>query len=176
MDMDKPTTDAQIKKYFPGINIIQYKDLANYNTFADLCNNAYRACLILYVNKAGNNMVSGHWNCLMLGDNGDLNLFDSYGDFFNDCNLILIGKNRKNYGEDEPLLSNLILKDNNINTVYYNNKPYQEKDGSQTCGRHCINRILHKNMNNNAYHKYMNTQKKKYNCRNYDELIVNLIK
>jgi hypothetical protein len=172
--INTPTTDAQIRQYFPDINIIQYSDLAKYSNFNELCNNPYNACFILYVNKMGNNYQSGHWNMLMCNDN-KLNLFDSYGDFFNDYNLILIGKNRKNYGENEPLLSNLILNDPSINEIHYNNKPYQQKNGSSTCGRHCIYRLMKRDLNNMQYNRHMNSLKKKMNKANYDELIVNLI-
>jgi hypothetical protein len=174
--MNSPLTDAQISQYFPGVNIIQYKDLMNYNSFADLCNNPYKACFILYVNNKSNNTVSGHWNLIFLDNNNNLNLFDSYGDFFNDCNLILIGKNRSQYGEGEPLLSNLILRDQSIDKIYYNNKPYQEKNGSQTCGRHAVYRLQNKNLNNEAYHRLMNKQKKKLGVKNYDQLVVNFVK
>ncbi len=174
--MNSPTTDEQINEYLPGVKIIQYRDLSKYNSFADLCNNPYKACFILYVNnKTPPNTLNGHWNCLMINNDGSLNLFDPYGDFFNDRNLILIGKNRKNFGEEEPLLSNLILNDDSINEIHYNNKPYQEKNGSQTCGKHCIYRVLNRDLNNNEYHKLMNKQKKKLKCSNFDETIVKLI-
>jgi hypothetical protein len=176
-----PTTDANIKKYFPDVNIIQYKDLKNYNSFEELCNNSQNACFLLYVNNKTPSQISGHWNCIMHNpEKGEINLFDSYGDLFNDHNLILIGKNRKMFGEEEPLLSNLILKDNSINKIYYNNKPYQMKNGSQTCGRHCIFRLLNKNLNNSQYLRLLNSLKKKVSKTsgvkpNYDELIINLV-
>ena len=47
-----------------------------------------------YVNNKSDNSISGHWNLIFLDKNNNLNLFDSYGDFFNDCNLIgmVVGK------------------------------------------------------------------------------------
>jgi hypothetical protein len=172
-----PLTDSQIRQYFPNINIIQYKDLANYESFDQLCNNEYKACFLLYVNDKSPNTISGHWNAIIYDPaHNSINLFDSYGDCFNDRNLILIGKNRSQFGEEEPLLSNLILKDKSINSIYYNNKPYQSKNGSQTCGRHCIFRLQNKNLNNTAYHRLMNKLKKKNGYNSYDELVANIIK
>lgn len=176
-----PITDTQIRHYFPNVNIIQYKDLKNYRSIAELCNNPENACFILYVNDATNNggalTVSGHWNLIMYDPaHNSVNLFDSYGDCFNDRNLILIGKNRKMFGENEPLLSNLLLSDKTINTIHYNNKPYQLKNGSQTCGRHCIYRLMKRQLNNTQYHRHLTSLKKKKALPNFDELIVELIK
>jgi hypothetical protein len=179
--MNTPITDAQIHHYFPNINVIQYKDLKNYHSIADLCNNDHNACFILYVNDSFNNggvkTVSGHWNALIYDPaHNSVNLFDSYGDCFNDRNLILIGKNRKLFGENEPLLSNMLLSDKSIDTIHYNNKPYQLKNGSQTCGRHCIYRLQNKDMNNTQYHRHLTSLKKNRGLSNFDQLIVELIK
>jgi len=178
----QPITDSDINRYFPnGVSIIQYKDLKNYRNINELLNNPYEACFILFVNNSNMNSggvltISGHWN-LIYKNNNDLYLFDSYGTDYIDKNLLYINQNkRKKYDENEPLLSNLILNDPSIKRIYTNSKKYQLLNNvSQTCGRHCIYRLLNKNLSNEAYHKQMLKLKKKNKKNNYDNLIIEMI-
>jgi hypothetical protein len=62
---------------------------------------------------------------------------------------------------------------------YNNNKYQQEGPGIQTCGRHCSFRLicyLNGIKSEKEYKKLLDKLKRKYNLKNYDDLIINLIK
>jgi hypothetical protein len=139
-----PLSDAYIQNIFPDIPIILYSELKNVKNIDDILIN--NACIILYQIKRN----SGHWVCIIKHDNL-YEYFDPYGhkiDYY-------IGKCRNK----TPYLSRLIFGTNK--KAISNNYKYQEiGQHIATCGRHCICRVLLKNISLKEYHAiFKNTSK-----------------
>jgi len=176
--INSPMTNTDLHDIFPGISIVPYPEISKARNVEDLTRNKYSACIILYINDKNGNVYSGHWN-LLVKDGDTVLLFDPYGGYI-DENLKIIGPSRSDYNEDDAYLSQLLLKDKSINRIFYNNNKYQQEGaGIQTCGRHCSFRLicyLNGIKSEKEYKKLLDKLKRKYKVKNYDDLIINLIK
>jgi hypothetical protein len=172
-----PMTNEDINKIFPGVRIIPYPKLKEFRNIDELTDNVYNACFILYINEQAGNTISGHWN-LLIKDDDVVYLFDPYGGYI-DENLVILGPSRSDFNESEALLSNMLINDRRVNKVVYNDFCYQqEKEGVKTCGRHCSFRLqcfINGIKTEKQYKKFIDEIKKRFNFKNYDDLIVKLI-
>lgn len=175
--INSPLTNTDINKFFPGVSIVPYPEISKADKIKDITSNKYNACFILYVNDKNNNVYSGHWN-LLIKDGDTCLLFDPYGGYI-DNNLKIIGPSRSDYNEDDAYLSELLLKDKDIDRIFYNNNKYQsEGAGIQTCGRHCSFRLicyLNGIKSEKEYKNLLEKLKKKYKTKNFDDLIIKFI-
>ena len=155
--MDKPLSDADIKRRLTGVPVIKYSDLRKLNTLPDAC------VILLEWSKSG----MGHWVCVFhIGDKPYY--FKSFGERYdNDLNClsrsarIILGESGN---EIERLLNGVPCE--------WNKTKYQA-DTSNTCGRHCINRIRDKRLGSGAYIRKMNKFKKIFGS--YDNAILELV-
>jgi hypothetical protein len=163
----EPMSDKTIEKYIPNAEIIEYRDLKNYNSLNDLLPNNKDFVIILYRHGTG-----AHWLNSMR-HNDIFEIFCSYGSkpdeyYYNWATP----EENKGFGQNEPYLTKLI--NNTPNEVVYNPIKYQsESNNISSCGRHCLNRIFHMlnhNNNLNDYYDYMKRKSKEYN-KTYDELV-----
>jgi hypothetical protein len=133
---EDPLGDDVIRKYLPNCKILKYSQFRNFNNIEDILPNEKDYCIILYENQPN----SGHWTAIMRFDD-KIEYFDSYGNK-PDLPLSWVSNETNNLlGQDKPYLSYLFNK--TPLEVYFNDYPYQvSKKDVNTCGRHCIFRIL----------------------------------
>lgn len=103
----------------------------------------------------------GHWCCVMK-HNDRIEFFDPYGDALPDDEFKYIPKQfQKVSKQNYPYLTNLLYKSGM--PVEYNNYKYQKKGGNiKTCGRHCVFRILNKDLKLDQYNKLIKMLSKKF--------------
>jgi hypothetical protein len=133
------------------VKIIAYPDLAEYNTLDEVLY-PHNRTIILYLDSPNH----GHWTALMKRkENGKTvyEMFDPYGIKVDKEFDWLKGKSRELNGKFKitkdkkkvPLLSNLIKKQfdmDNSSLQYNENKFQSEGEGINTCGRHCVLRLM----------------------------------
>jgi len=132
-------TDLDLKRYFPETesNVIKYSELANVNSLYDLLptDKSYKIILI------EDHYNSGHWTAIMRIGNTIEN-FDSYG-VAPDGELKFINKIQKVLlGEDKKYLTHLLDKVKDSKKVWNNVKLQKLSNGSATCGRWVILRLI----------------------------------
>ena len=169
-----PLSDALIRKYLPQSRILKYSQFKNFKSLDQIIPNNKDYVIILYETSPN----SGHWCCIM-NFNNNYEYFDAYGKepsqplTWNkpEINMML--------GQSKPYLDYLINSNNK--DTFYNDIEYQStKDDINTCGRHCIFRILcmiKKDFNLKQYYKFMKQLKNKSN-EQYDIIVsymINLI-
>jgi hypothetical protein len=168
--ISSPLDDQTLREYLPNAKIIPYDELKNYKTIEELLPNPKDYAIILYLLESP---TSGHWTCILRDDKrGTIEHFDSYR-VYPDKELNWIDcKTRKELGVNCPYLSKLY--DKTKKKVVYNNVKYQSDNSQiQTCGRHCVWRIINFLENNMDLKKYANLMKrlKKNMNLNYDEIV-----
>jgi len=127
--------DDDIRQLLPGIKITSYPDLANITDVNQLFDRKGRA--IVFFPQDGPTV--GHW-CCMIRDGRHIEFFDSYGKYPDTQKPDR--QEQKELGMDRPLLTNLL--ENSGCRVIYNKVALQKtKDDVQTCGRHCVCRLLY---------------------------------
>ena len=131
------------------VNIIPYNELKNYNSIDEVLS-PYGQAVILYLTDNS----YGHWTALI--DQGShIEFFDSYQSKpdheFDHINK----KERKSFNyKGVPYLSKLLQKSGRA--IEYNQQPMQKLgDGVNTCGRHCVVRILLKDIPLSDYQAIM---------------------
>jgi len=117
------------------IKITTYPDLAGVTDVNQLFDRKGRA--IIFFPQDGPN--SGHWTAL-IKDGRQIEFFDSYGHYPDTQKPDK--DEQRNLGMDQPLLTKLL--ENSGCRVIYNKVALQKsKDDVQTCGRHCVVRLLY---------------------------------
>ena len=119
------------------IKILTYPMLEKYSDI-NQCFDKKGRCIILYLTEDEH---TGHWCCMLRTKKG-IEFFDPYGDR-PDTQLDDVPYDRlQRMNEDEPYLMNLLKKSGL--PVYYNKYAFQKSGGDiNTCGRHCVSRLLH---------------------------------
>lgn len=149
--MDKAFSSKDIIDFVPNTKIVMYCDIHKYKSLDQLLS-PYGSVVILYMTKQN----YGHWVCLFMRRDGVIEFFDSYGNcdgrrMVPDSEFHYISKSfRQQSYQNYPYLTKL-LYDSNY-PVEYNHYNFQdEKKGVNTCGRHCVVRLLNKNLTLNQY-------------------------
>ena len=116
-------------------------------------------CVILYNTKKN----YGHWCCLINHGNR-FEFFDSYG-IKPDYELGQIDEEvREELGENEPYLSKLLKLSGK--PIEYNAIRLQKyKNGVNTCGKHCVVRIMAKKIPIDEYGKILKKRDPRPGCR-----------
>jgi hypothetical protein len=152
------------------LKIFRFSDLKNYNNIYELLPKKKDYCVIFYTDDIKNGVNIGHWTCLMRYKNY-FEFFDSYGLTVDDELKFISPVKKKQFGEEEDYLSNLLepVKHN------YNHHDFQAWDDNiTTCGRWVIIRIfLFKNgiIKQKDFYDYLKKKVKKFGG-NYDQLAV----
>ncbi|MFY8213250.1 MAG: hypothetical protein ACOVKJ_02230 [Flavobacterium sp.] len=151
--MEESLSDSQIKDYFHGkVPVMLYTELCAKPLRYTLNTETKSVIFLLRDSKD-----YGHWCAIFLKNAGKeqgIHIFDSYGNY-PDCN-------QWKHKEDKMLeqYGNLLCKrlyDENV-PVYFNHHVYQNNSPIiATCGRHCIMRILKKNLATEEYYNFMNS-------------------
>lgn len=147
-----PMSDSDIAPYLPAMLLREFEGKL--------------PAIILYEFEP----YSGHWSLLFetVDENNrpTTEFFDSYG--LKPDQVLKVVK--KDYN---PKVVKWLLK--NTKNVSYNNHKFQADGGAiQTCGRHCVNRYLYRNLSADEYHKRMKKVRDSTGL-SYDEIVCYLI-
>jgi len=167
-------TGQDIENYLPNCKIIEYNDLADYNEITDLLTKPIDYVIILIETTADN---VGHWVTLLRYSN-TIEFFNSYSGKpdFQKNNFISKAKNIE-FGQTQNYLSNLLVN-SNFNIVYNKLQLQKYSNGSTTCGRWVVFRILcllNQNMDLKQFLEFIIDLKNKFKKMSYDEIVCVLI-
>jgi hypothetical protein len=132
------------------VNIVLYPDLHNYNTLDQILG-PFGACVLLFEAKP----KYGHWVCIFKLNPTEVEFFNPYGGFPDDSLLSINKMYRKKSGQEKPLLSELLI--NSPYRLTYNEFAFQSKSPDvRTCGRHCVVRLLKRDLELYKYVEFLN--------------------
>ena len=167
-------TGQDIENYLPNCKIIEYNDLADYNEITDLLTKPIDFVIILIETIAES---TGHWVCVLRYSN-TIEFFNSYAEAPDVQKNTLISKAKNiEFNQTENYLTNLLVK-SNFNIIYNKLQLQKYSNGSTTCGRFCVLRILcllNHNMDLKKFLKFMIDLKQKFKKMSYDEIVCVLI-
>lgn len=168
--VEEPLSNDEITKYLPGAKIMRYSNIKKYDNIDSLLNKPVDYAILLYEDKPN----KGHWVCV-LKYNDMIEYFDSYGGKVD--NPLSWNTEDDNLSLDQrPYLSNLFNKTDK--EVIYNPIKYQDdSEDVNTCGRHCVFRILNlleKDRSLGDYYEIMKEIKKETKS-SYDDIVANMI-
>lgn len=167
---DVPLSDFTIKHCLKDkINIISYLDLINETDILNIFKKDFNNNVILHF--PDNTRNTGHWVALWLDDNNfTIHFYDPYGDTV-DTNIkqsaLLQHSNNKTKYSLTHLLDKFKSQGGNVLHNPYRNQ--KMLSSIQTCGRWCIIRLMHKDMNDEEFKNYI-----KFNDLNPDFIITML--
>jgi len=174
--------DDDIKYYLPDATIMKNSDLKKYSSIEQLLPKDKSYAIILYETEPN----KGHWTCISRYKNKNkkdvIEFFDSLADDGSPDSPLKWNSKKTNklLGQGKPVLTKL-LKESNI-PVIYNKFKFQSEgnniDGQNinTCGRHCIFRLLNLldcNRTLEDYYKLMGEVKKE-SGNTYDQIVSHL--
>lgn len=173
-----PMTDADIEKYLgDNAHIIKYSELNNMNDIRDILPTDKSYMIILIESEIN----SGHWVCALRYKN-TIEIFNSYGLKPSKRDFIRSSKYNKEFlNQDENNLKLNALLDKALNdnfNVIYNTSRFQRKRiNINTCGRHCILRIItmkYFDMDLERYIDFMQKAREMFN-KDYDYIVSYII-
>lgn len=143
--MNYPLTNSDINFLLKGrVNIVTYPEVSKFRNIDELLGK-YKAAVILYLTSPN----FGHWTGLFLNKEG-LHFIDSYGGLPDETLEHIGAVTNKSLKQDFTYLIALMVK--SPYDLYYNDHKLQKKEGNiATCGRHVVNRILHKQLTDDQY-------------------------
>lgn len=167
-------TGQDIKNYLPNCKMIEYNDLADYNEITDLLNKNIDYVIILIETVAES---IGHWICVLKYGH-TIEFFNSYGEAPDVQKNTLISKAKNiEFGQTQNYLTNLLVK-SNFNIIYNKLQLQKYSNGSETCGRYCVLRLLcliNQNMDLKQFLMFMIDLKNKLK-KSYDKIVCMIIK
>ena len=136
-----PLGDDDINKILePDTHIFTYPYLKQVKDIDEIFD-PYGRAMMLYLTE---NKNTGHWVCLIRRPD-EIEFFDPYGEPV-DKQLTWVGKGKRTQLEqDRPLLSKL-LREKGVDVVCNKTKFQLVDDDVATCGRHCVIRLLFKDL------------------------------
>jgi len=143
-----PLSDGDIRRVLGNeIKIFTYPQLKSLRSADQLFDSKGR-CIILYLTEGPN---VGHWCCLM--KRGDtIDFFDPYGDSPEEVKDGIPRSRLESLDMDSPYLTRLLRGSGR--KVFYNRHQYQKQRGDiNTCGRHCVTRLLYAPLTEDKYYK-----------------------
>jgi|GEM_PF-1338307 len=165
-DENVALTNYEIDNILDGqTKVLTYKALPQFTNINQLLE-PFKNFILLYLWKPN----YGHWNCVIKHPDR-IEFFDPYGEpNIPDHVLDKVDDDVKRItNQDYPYLSKL-LYDSGL-PIEYNNYQFQEKDKDiKTCGRHCIVRVLFKDLLLDEYYQLMSQLSMKTGL-NYDQLV-----
>lgn len=169
--IEDPLGDDDIRFYLPNAKIMKYSELENYKDINDLLPKNKDFAVILYEDSPN----KGHWTAVLKYE-PYLEFFDSYGGY-PDTQLGWVPcPIRKVLKQTKPLLTDLFNKSDY--QIIYNPIKYQKDNNDiNTCGRHCVFRIINLLKGGNSLSDYYNLMKQLKNetGESYDEIVANII-
>jgi hypothetical protein len=149
------------------VNIVLYPNLHNYQNIDQILGK-YGACILLFEAKP----KYGHWVLIFKQNPKMIEFFNPYGGYPDDTLLSINKKFRLESNQQYPILSRLLLDSPYILT--YNEFQFQErKSDIKTCGRHCVVRLLARNLTLYQYVNFLDKLCDMYH-ENYDGVVTML--
>jgi hypothetical protein len=169
--IEEPLGDDDIRQYLPDSKIIKYSQLQDFKKIEDLLPEKTDAVFLLYEDSPN----KGHWVCVCRYGK-TLEFFDSYGGYPDSQLKWVPCPIRRGLEQDKTLLTNLFNKSQF--SIIYNPIAYQDDhDDINTCGRHCLFRVLNllkAGRDLAQYYELMKTLKDEYE-EPYDTIVANII-
>jgi hypothetical protein len=143
---DYPLSDDDIRKLLGGnVSLMTYPQLAKKRSL-DECFDSNGRCIILFLTEDDH---TGHWCCMLRTPRG-VEFFDPYGDKPEDQLENVPQSRLEQMNEAQPYLTNLMRRSGL--PIYYNTHGFQKERGNvNTCGRHCVVRLLYGNKSLSQY-------------------------
>lgn len=136
-----PLSDDDIRTLLGGdIKITSYSDLSKMHSINELFDRKGRAILFF----PQENEQQGHWCCL-IKDGRQIEFTDPYGEPPDAQKDNLSAGKLASMGMDKPDLTRL-LEDSGCRVIYNKIALQEESNNVQTCGRHCVCRLLYYKM------------------------------
>jgi len=170
--IEEPLGDDDLRYYFSKARILKYNQLVQYSSIEALLPEERDFCFLLIEDSPNR----GHWVALLRHHN-QIEFFDSFGGKVDSQLSWSCPSVRRGLGQCKTHLSDLLNQ--SPFEVVYNPIPYQQ-DGQDinTCGRHCVLRIVSRfspeNLNLSDYYSLMKYWKKQTG-QTYDEIVASLI-
>lgn len=153
-EISKSLSGEEILNYLDyKCNLIQYKDIVNYNTIEELLGK-YKKCVILYHTRKN----YGHWTCIYEVKNR-IYFFDSYGFIPDDELKFLPYDLKEELNSDYRYLTKLLYESNK--PVEYNEYQLQKrKSGINTCGRWVLLRLKYPTISVDNFYNFFRESSK----------------
>ena len=143
-----PLSDGDINRILkPDTKIFTYPDLENMNSIDDAFDSEGR-CMMLYPTTSEYN---GHWVCMIKRPN-EIEFFDPYGKVPDTELEWVSAEKRRAMNIEKPTLTRL-FKESGYRITYNSHDFQKDNSDINTCGRHCIVRLLYKHLPLSAYIK-----------------------
>jgi hypothetical protein len=140
-----PVTFGQMKKFVPEAKVMLYDEFSKLKDIPPVA---------VYLFQTSYNY--GHW-CCVLRNGKDVDFFDSYGIPIEGEHAFVSQELLQHLGESKNLIKDLCIKKGY--SMSHNTTTLQGEK-SQTCGRHVVERIRKKMLDNESYaHWIKNTSK-----------------
>lgn len=138
--------------------VVLYEKLRKYKSIDDLLK-PHGAVFILYQQDKN----YGHWVALFKRENNkgnvEIEFFDPYGEFPDDQLFWTEKDKREELHHDYPYLTELLYKAPRNYDLIYNEYPFQKMGKNvNTCGRHAVLRLQHRNKSLNEYVKWFKNE------------------
>jgi len=135
-----PLSDGDIRALLGNdISILTYPELAHKRSLND-CFDKKGRCIILFLTEDDH---TGHWCCMLRKKKG-IEFFDPYGDEPEEQFDKVPKPRLEAMDEAEPYLTEL-MRGSGL-PIYYNTHPFQKEIRNlNTCGRHCVARLMYGN-------------------------------
>lgn len=165
-DANVALTNYEIDDILGGeTKVLTYKNLPQFSDIDQILE-PYKNFIMLYMWRPN----YGHWICVLKHPDR-IEFFDPYGEPNEpDTELDKVPDDVKEItNQDYPYLSKLIY-DSGL-PIEYNNYPFQElHEDIKTCGRHCVVRVLFKQLLLDEYYDMMNAISEQTGL-NYDQIV-----
>lgn len=153
-----PLTDSDLNSLCPGVPITLFNALNDAGVTLDSILGAGDCGFVLFVQKEKPSLVSGHWlAAIRRASEGTVLLFDPYGGRSSPWNLnrtFISNRQLDALDQSEPHLDNLV-KAAGLKPVYSTVRYQRMKEGVNTCGRHCVVRVLNREKSEEEYKEYI---------------------
>lgn len=145
--MEVALSGEQIKDATGINNIVTLSELKHFKTLKQLLGRQ-KACILLYETSEN----YGHWCCIFEVSPDLVEFFDPYG-FFIDSELKYVPQSFKDKKNLNHTFIIRLLLNSSYKYIEWNNFPLQSQaEGVNTCGRHVILRLLHRDKTLNEYY------------------------
>jgi hypothetical protein len=141
-------SDGDIRQLLgKGVSLMTYPQLAEKRSLAE-CFDSQGRCIILFLTEDDH---TGHWCCMLRTKKG-VEFFDPYGDEPEEQLEDVPQSRLEQLDQDQPYLTDLMRKSGI--PIYYNTHAFQKERGDvNTCGRHCVSRLIFKDKTLEQYKK-----------------------
>ena len=167
--MNQPISNIDILRKLKGkTNIVYYEDLHKYSEINQLFKN--NSCVLLYKIQP----TFGHWTALIKNNFG-IEFFDPYGSLPDETKTVIDKYFLKQTNQYENYLCDLLYKESFTTPIEFNHYKFQHKGKNiNTCGKHVICRIIHKDLSLEQYNQFiksMGINPDEYVTQLYDSII-----